>query len=70
MYFQAYNTGDGFITHEDRARFEISGKPLDLWWTDGSQAAQDWATRNNATPISTAEAEALIAALPVQEMPL
>lgn len=69
-YWTAYNTGYGFITYDDRARFTIAGYPADVWVTDDSAAATEWAARNNAASVTKAEAQALIDALPVGTEPL
>lgn len=70
-YWNAINTGTGFITSDDRGNFHIEGMPCDVWITDDNFAATQWAERNNAALITQQEAEALWAALPPpQELPL
>ena len=70
-YCTAIDTGHGFITSADRVNFNIEGKPCNIWITDDSLAATQWAERNSATPTTQAAAEALWAALPpAQVLPL
>ena len=66
-YWTAITTGYGFITNDDRTNFSIEGKPCNIWVTDDSLAATQWATRNEALPTTQSAAEALWAALPQQE---
>lgn len=63
-YWRAINTGYGFITSEDRSNFTIEGKPADIWITDDNFAANEWASRVGAQPITQSEAEAILAAIP------
>lgn len=70
LYFQAINTGYGFITHEDRAAFDISGLCCDLWLTSDNAAARAWAVRNNAVELTQEEAQAIIDANPPTPGPI
>lgn len=55
-YFQAENTGKGFITHEDNALSHVSGYPADIWVTENTA----WADRVGAVEKTKEEAQALI----------
>ena len=60
LYCIAINTGIGFITHQDRADFDIAGYPGDVWVTSDNAAALAWITRNGTLPTSKAEAQAVV----------
>ena len=55
-YYQAENTGVGFITHEDNELAHIAGYPANIWITDNIT----WALRVNAVEKSKEEAQALV----------
>ena len=55
-YFQATNTGKGFITHADNEAAHVAGFPGDVWVTDNTA----WATRVGALPKTKVEAQALV----------
>lgn len=55
-YFQAKNSGKGFITHEDNAAAHISGYPADIWLTENTA----WAARVGAVEKTKEEAQVLI----------
>lgn len=55
-YFQAQNTGKGFITHQDNELAHISGYPADIWITENVT----WAARVGAVEKTKAEAQALV----------
>lgn len=54
-YYQAINTGLGFITHEDNELAHISGYPGDIWVTENTT----WATRVGAVEKTKEEAQAI-----------
>jgi hypothetical protein len=65
-YCTAINTGKGFITHQDRNDFYLSGHAGDVWVL-GSNAngtenlkASAWLSRVNATSKTKVEAQAII----------
>lgn len=55
-YFQAENTGKGFITHQDNEVAHISGYPADIWVTENTA----WAARVGAVEKTKEEAQAII----------
>lgn len=55
-YYQAINTGPGFITHDDNQASHVSGYPGDIWVTDNV----DWATRVGAIEKTKEEAQAIV----------
>ena len=55
-YYQAENTGFGFITHEDNETSHVAGFPANIWVTENST----WATRVGAVEKSKEEAQALV----------
>ena len=55
-YYQATNTGIGFITHEDNETSHVAGFPADIWVTENTT----WATRVGAVEKSKEEAQALV----------
>jgi hypothetical protein len=55
-YYQATNTGKGFITHEENEVAHVAGYPADLWLTENTE----WATRVGAVPKTKVEAQALV----------
>jgi hypothetical protein len=55
-YYQATNTGIGFITHEDNETSHISGYPGDIWVTENTT----WASRIGAVEKTKEEAQALV----------
>jgi len=55
-YYQATNTGVGFITHEDNESAHVSGYPADIWVTENTT----WATRVGAVEKTKEEAQALV----------
>ena len=62
-YYQATNTGKGFITHEDSSTSPINQFPGGVWGTDNTA----WAERVGATSISLEDAQAIVdAALQTQ----
>jgi hypothetical protein len=58
-YYQAENTGVGFITYEDNETSHIAGYPADIWVTENTS----WATRVGAIEKTKEEAQALIDAI-------
>ena len=55
-YYQAENTGFGFITHEDNETSHVAGFPANIWVTDNTT----WATRVGAVEKTKEEAQALV----------
>jgi hypothetical protein len=55
-YYQATNTGVGFITHEDNETAHISGYPANIWVTENTS----WAARVGAVEKTKAEAQTLV----------
>ena len=55
-YFQAANTGKGFISHEDNESAHIAGFPGDVWVTENTS----WASRVSAVLKTKVEAQALV----------
>jgi hypothetical protein len=55
-YYQATNTGVGFITHEDNESAHVAGFPADIWVTENTT----WATRVGAVEKTKEEAQALV----------
>lgn len=65
-YYEATNTGKGFITHAENEANHIAGHPGDVWTTENTA----WATRVGATSKTKEEAQALVdAALAGQVYP-
>jgi len=57
QYYQATNTGKGFITHEDNERSHIAGYPGEIWATENNT---EWASRVGAISKIKEEAQAII----------
>jgi hypothetical protein len=55
-YYQAENTGLGFITHEDNESAHVAGFPADIWVTENIA----WAARVGAVEKTKEEAQALV----------
>jgi len=55
-YYQAENTGKGFITHEENESAHIAGYPGNVWITENTS----WASRVSASEKTKAEAQALV----------
>ena len=55
-YYEAVNTGKGFITHDDNALAHISGYPGNVWLTENTA----WATRHGISEITRLEAQTLV----------
>ena len=55
-YYEAVNTGKGFITHEDNALAHISGYPGNVWLTENTA----WAARLGISEITRLEAQTLV----------
>ena len=55
-YYQATNTGVGFITHQDNETAHVAGFPAEIWVTENTT----WATRVGAVSKTKAEAQALV----------
>jgi hypothetical protein len=55
-YYQAENTGIGFITHDDNETSHISSYPGNIWVTENTA----WAQRVNAIEKTKEEAQALV----------
>jgi hypothetical protein len=52
-YYQAVNTGLGFITHEDNELAHVAGYPGDIWATENTT----WAARVGAVEKTKEEAQ-------------
>lgn len=55
-YFQATNTGKGFITHADNEAAHVAGYPGNVWVTENTT----WASRVGAVSKTKVEAQALV----------
>ena len=55
-YYEAINTGKGFITHADNELAHVAGYPGNVWVTDNST----WAARVGATSKTKSQAQALV----------
>lgn len=55
-YFQATNTGKGFITHADNEAAHVAGFPGNVWVTENTT----WASRVGAVSKTKVEAQALV----------
>jgi hypothetical protein len=55
-YYQAENTGNGFITHYDNELAHVAGYPANIWVTENAL----WAVRVGAVEKTKAEAQVLI----------
>ena len=55
-YYEAVNTGRGFITHADNELEHISGYPGNVWLTENTA----WATRHGISEITRLEAQTLV----------
>ena len=55
-YYNAENTGKGFITHEDNELAHIKGYPGNIWVTENTA----WATRHGLSEITRLEAQTLV----------
>ncbi len=55
-YYQAQNTGKGFITHQDNELAHVSGYPSNIWVSENTA----WAARVGAVEKTKAEAQAII----------
>ena len=62
-YCVATNTGKGFITHDDRRRFWISGQPANVWVCTDCVESRHWVARNNGVSKTKAEAQTLVTAV-------
>lgn len=55
-YFQATNTGKGFITHADNEAAHVAGFPGNVWVTENTA----WAARVGAVSKTKVEAQELV----------
>ena len=55
-YYEAVNTGKGFITHGDNELSHISGYPGNVWLTENTA----WATRLGLSEITRLQAQTLV----------
>lgn len=55
-YYQATNTGKGFITHAENELSHVAGYPGNIWITENTT----WATRVGAISKTKVEAQALV----------
>jgi len=67
-YCTASNWGKGFITHEDRHDFYVSGHAGDVWVIGNNAAGVSWINRVSGTAKVKAEAQAIVdAAIETQQ---
>ena len=55
-YYNAENTGKGFITHEDNELAHISGYPGNVWVTENTA----WAARHGLVEMNKVNAQTLV----------
>ena len=55
-YYQAENTGKGFITHEDNELSHISGYPGNVWVTENTA----WAARHSLVEMTKITAQTIV----------
>jgi|TARA_R110002051_G_scaffold293122_1_gene358088 hypothetical protein len=55
-YYEATNTGKGFITHADNESAHVAGYPGDIWGTTNTT----WAARVGATSKTKSQAQAIV----------
>jgi hypothetical protein len=55
-YYEATNTGKGFITHADNESAHVAGYPGDIWVTENST----WASRVGATSKTKSQAQTIV----------
>ena len=55
-YYQAENTGKGFITHGDQELAHISGYPGDIWITENTA----WAARHGLVEMNKMNAQTIV----------
>ena len=55
-YYEATNTGKGFITHADNESAHVAGYPGDIWETTKST----WASRIGATSKTKSQAQTIV----------
>ena len=55
-YYNAENTGKGFITHEDNELGHISGYPGNVWVTENTA----WAVRHSLVEMNKVNAQTLV----------
>ena len=59
-YCTASNWGKGFVTHEDRNDFYLSGHAGDVWVVGNNAAGVSWINRVTGTGKTKAEAQAIV----------
>ena len=52
-YYQAENTGKGFITHEDNELAHVAGYPGNIWVTENTE----WAARHGLVEMTKTNAQ-------------
>ncbi len=55
-YYEATNTGKGFITHEDNELAHVAGYPGNIWGTTNTT----WASRVGATSKTKSQAQTIV----------
>ena len=60
LYCVAINWGEGFITHGDREKGNVSGFPGDVWVADDNM--RQWMAKVNATTKTKSEAQTIVTA--------
>ena len=58
LYCVAINWGEGFITHAEKAKGNISGYPGDVWVVDDNM--HEWMAKVNATTKTKSEAQTIV----------
>ena len=56
QYYEAENTGKGFITHEDNELAHVSGYPGNVWVTENTA----WAARHTLVEMNKVTAQTLV----------
>ena len=59
-YCTASNWGKGFVTHEDRNDFYLSGHAGDVWVVGNNAAGVSWINRVSGTGKTKPEAQAIV----------
>ena len=61
LYCTSVNWGDGFITHAEKAKGNISGYPGDVWVVGDNM--RQWMAKVNATTKTKSEAQTIVTAV-------
>ena len=60
QYCTATNTGTGFITHEEKENFSISGYSGDVWVVDNSSEATAWISKVSGVSKTKSQAQTIV----------